>query len=279
MKVIDFHVHPFVKEVIEKEKLAKAVIDFFHLRNAPEPLETLFSIMEIADIEKAVLLPINCETQGVKLPSNKAVSDLAKNYPDKFIGFGSVDPNKKDAKKDLEIAVNSLKLRGIKLNPYLQNFNPLDEKVFPLYKCAEDFGVPILFHSGMFWHTSRPLSCSHPLLFDKIAIKFPELTIILAHFGFPWIWDASVLAMRHPNVYLDLSNVFTSNIQDYYESILIRRIGKRTIESSLEKKILFGSDFPRIEPNKLVEAVQKLPLQEKTKKRILYENAKKLLKV
>lgn len=278
--IIDFHVHPLLDFIIEKEGILEDVRKVFYLTTTPEPIETLFSQMEIAEIDKAVLLPIDCETtHGCSLPSNQSVSKLADEYPEKFVGFASVDPHKKNAVKEISDAVKSLGLKGLKLSPPLQKFYPNEEMMDPIYSRAEELGIPVVFHSGMFWQTTEKLNISNPMLFDEVALKHPTLKIVLSHFGFPWIWEAATIIMKHPSVYVDLANVFTTTPYEHFELILLKMLGKRVVESCLEKKILFGSCFPRIEADKMVGALKRLPLEEKTMKRILSENAKNILKL
>lgn len=280
MRIIDFHTHPvLIQTIVEREGILEKVREVFDLRMDPEPIDTFLRQMEIAGIEKSVLLPIDCETAyGCRLPSNQAVQALVDEYPEKFIGFASVDPHKKDAAGSLSEAVESMSLKGLKLSSPLQKFVPSDEKMFPIYKKAEELGIPVLFHSGMFWQRTEGLDIARPLLFDKVALMCPDLKIILAHFGFPWVWETAVLAMKHPNVYVDLANVYTTTPYEHYD-LLIKTLSKRVVESCLEKKILFGSDFPRIEADKMVRALKRLPLQEKTLNRILGENAVRILKI
>lgn len=276
--IIDFHVHPLFDYIIEEEGILKKVRDIFYLRTTPEPVETLFAQMEIAGIDKAVLLPIDCETTyGCKFPSNEATSSLVDKYPDKFVGFASVDPHKEDVNDVLDEAVKSLGLKGVKLSPPLQRFSPSDKKTFPIYDKAEELRVPIVFHCGMFWQKFEKISVAKPLLFEDVALSHPDLRIVLTHFGFPWVWEAAMLAMKYPNIYVDLANVYTTTPYEHLELVLMKILGKRVVESCLEKKILFGSCFPRIETDKMVRALKKLPLEEKTLNRIFSENARKIL--
>ncbi len=279
--MIDFHVHPLIDSIIDNEGILESVQKIFYWTNKPEPIDTLLSQMELAKIDKAVLLPIDCTTTyGCKLPSNEAVSKLVNEYPDKFVGFGSVDPHKKDAVKEISDVVESMGLRGLKLSPPLQKFSPNDFTLMsPIYKKIEELDVPVVIHSGMFWQFTEKLSISKPILFDEVALKHPNLKIVLSHFGFPWIWEATVVIMKHPNIYVDLANPFTTTPFEHFELIFNRILGKRVVESCIEKKILFGSCFPRIEIDKMVKALKRLPLEEKTINRIFSENAKTLLKM
>ncbi|KPV63423.1 MAG: Amidohydrolase [Candidatus Bathyarchaeota archaeon BA2] len=279
--LIDIHVHPFLlKELTEKRpELLEGTKAYLGIKISPQPLETLVRQMEVAGVVKAVLLALDLTSKlGCKLPSNEEVAELVRMDPDRFIGFASVDPLQgQEAARQLEHAINELGLRGLKLHPPLQDFEPSDPKLRPVFKKSEELEIPILAHTGMTWQRSCILELSHPMLWDKVAMDFPDLKIILAHCGWPWAWDAAVLAMRHPNVYLDIANTYTGTPSEHLSLILTEMMPKRIVERFLADKLLFGSDFPYIELHKMAESVKKLPIADEVKLQILETNASKLL--
>jgi len=279
--LIDFHVHPvLVREVLrDAPETLRNVQRVFGLRTSPQPLEKLRREMRLAGVEKAVLLGLDCETRwGCSLPSNEQVSRLVDSDRDLFIGFGSVDPSKGDqAVDELRHCVKELGLRGLKLDPGLQGFNPVDEKNFTLFAEAEKLGVPVLVHTGASWIPASILRLNDPLLWDYIAVRLPGLRIVLAHMGWPWPWQAATLAMKHPNVYLDLSGVYTGTPVEHLTFLLSEVLPRRVVERFLSEKLLFGSNFPRMEEEKMAAALASVPLDELCKQRIGYENAARLL--
>lgn len=279
--IIDFHVHPvLIKEALELEPtLLEAARNVFYIGTSPQPIETLLCTMEEHDIDKVVLLAIDARSsEGVTIPSNETIHKLVEMYPEKFLGFASVDPHEIDeAVEELERAINDLHLVGLKLSPPIQNFDPNDERYFKLYERAQELGIPLLFHCGFTWHSKSKISLSHPLKYEDIAMKFPELKIVLAHMGWPWVIEAVSLAMKYENVYLDLSNVYTGTPYEHLKYVLTEVVPKRIIERFVSDKILFGSDYPRMEPGKVIEALKRLPLSSEVKGKILGENAVKIL--
>lgn len=277
---IDAHVHPvLIKEVIAKQpELLRHVNKDFNLRTSPQPLETLTRQMDIAEVDLAVLLAIDCEaTRGCKLPSNEVVAELVGKHPERFIGFAGVDPNKGGgALEDLDRAVKELGLKGLKLVPFLHELYPNDRKIYPVYEKAAELKIPVLIHTGVSWTPGARLKYSNPLLIDDVAVDFPELKIIIAHFGWPWVWEAATLAMRHPNVYIDTANTYTGTPTEHMR-LLTKLIPASVIERFLADKIIFGSDFPRIEVDKMASAVRRMPLSEEVRRKILGENMFKLL--
>lgn len=126
---------------------------------------------------------------GDRLPrpnANDNTAAFVRSDPDKLIGFLSVDPAQPDALDEMERGVSDLKLRGVKLGPNYQNFDPLGPQARAVYARAQRLGLPVLFHQGTSPVRTAPIRYAHPLLMDEIATAFPELRIVMAHIGHPW---------------------------------------------------------------------------------------------
>ena len=277
---IDFHTHPTLIEEYIRDNPAflKASREVFDIQNNLQPMETFHLQMDVAGIDKAVLLPIDCQrTRGVSIFSNEQIAEISNKDP-RFIGFASVDPLKANAVEKLETAVKDLGLRGLKLAPELQYFTPNDEQhAFPVYEKAQELGIPIIFHTGFSWEPQARHVYCHPLLLEEVALTFPELIIILAHFGWPWHLEATLLAIKYPNVYLDTSCLYFGNPNEFLSFLFGQQLPVTILESSLRHKVLFGSNYPRIEIHKMVEAVESLQLSERALKHIFEINPAKIL--
>lgn len=277
--MIDFHTHPvLIQELVAKypnyERSARKV---FNIGNNFQPLETFFLQMDVAGIERAVLLPIDCRrARKDSVSSNEQVAELCRGSQ-RFIGFASVDPLKKGAARELENAVKKLGLRGLKLDPALQNFRPEDRKVYPVYETAEALGVPMVVHTGMSWAPETPLESGYPLHLEEPIRRFPKLAFVLAHWGWPWVWEATALALKYPNVYLDTSCLYYDSPKEFYQFVFSKQIPTTVIERSLRNKIVFGSNYPRVEIKNMVHALKSLGLTEGCLNKILKENAERLL--
>lgn len=277
--MIDFHTHPvLIQELAAKfpnyERSARQV---FNIGNNFQPLETFFLQMDAAGIERAVLLPIDCRrARKDAVSSNEQVAELCRGSK-RFIGFASVDPLRKGAARELENAVRKMGLRGLKLDPALQDFRPNHRQAFPVYEAASSLGIPLVIHTGMSWAPETPLERGHPLHLEEPIRHFPKLAFVLAHWGWPWVWEATALALKYPNVYLDTSCLYYDSPKEFFQFVFSKQIPTTVIERSLRNKIVFGSNYPRVEIKNMVHALKSLELTEGCLKKIFNENAERLL--
>ena len=163
---------------------------------------------------------------------------------DRFVGFASVDPHRKSAAKDLEQAVKKLKLRGLKLSPPTQEFLPNDRKAYPIYEAAQALKIPILFHAGMSWEPKAKCSFGQPLLLEEVAFDFPEMNLVIAHLGWPWVLESVMLALKYPNVYLDTSCLYFDNPQEFLAFALTRQVPLSAVEKACGTSWCSGPIIP-----------------------------------
>jgi hypothetical protein len=277
--MIDFHTHPvLIQEFAEKfREYTRVARDVFRIGNNLQPLETFFLQMDVAGIEKAVLLPIACErARRYAVCSNQQVAELC-GISERFIGFASVDPLKPGAPKELEFAVKSLGLKGLKLDPTLQEFDVNAPQAFEVYEAAASLEIPVLVHTGMSWAPGTTLLQGQPLLLEQAICRFPQLKFVLAHWGWPWVWDASALALKYPNVFLDTSCLYYDGPSEFFQFVFSKHLPITLMERSLRNQIVFGSNYPRVEIKNMVKALKSLSLTEGCLDKILSKNAENLL--
>ncbi len=275
---IDMHVHPPTKEFLIESggaQVAAAAKKFGH----DIELKTIEGMLEEysnCGVEKLVLFAWDAETASHRPPvTNEFVAKIAEQYPDQIIGFASVDPHKKSAVKDLEHAVTELKLRGLKLHPQAQAFEPNDRKYYPIYSKCVELKIPITFHTGStYWGAGLDgggglkLRFSDPMLLDDVAADFPELKLIMAHPGWPWQDEQLAIAMHKENTYIDLSGWSPK----YFQPLLVTYMSKL-----IPHKFLFGTDYPMLSPSRWLQDFEALPLKPEVRTMILSGNARKLL--
>lgn len=278
--MIDFHTHPvMIKELLDADpELEKNIHEVFGFHFPAQPLEIFPREMDAAGVEQAVLLPIDATSaHGCRIVSNEQVAELVSLEP-RFIGFASVDPNLPDAVRRLNAAVRDLGLKGLKLDPSLQQFWPNDRQVaFPVFQACADLGIPVLLHCGLSWTPSGLAQYAQPLLLEQALMTFPRLNFVLAHFGWPWVNEAVMLAVKYRNVYLDISIMYSGTPRDTYQRVLAGQVGLEVIERSLADRILFGTNYPRIDMRRCVRGLRELGLSPAALEAISRGNARRLL--
>jgi uncharacterized protein len=278
VRAIDVHVHVPAPADHPSTKEKEAMVGYFragHMIGTPDDMYETYKALDIF----AVIFEIDAETtSGEPYVGNDYVASIVQKYPEQFMGFASVDPWKgKLAIRELERSVKDLGLRGLKLHPTTQAFFPNDTRFYPLWQKATELGIPVLFHSGQTGVGSGTpggggykLKYAHPLLLDDVAADFPDLTIIMAHPAVPWQEEQLAVALHKGNVYIDLSGWSPK----YFRPVLVQYIS-----SLLKEKALFGSDYPVLQPDRWLRDFDQLELKEEVRRKILLENAQKVLKL
>ena len=224
----------------------------------------------------AVVFTVDWETQS-RIPPipNEEIAQAAAANPDVLIPFASVDPGRPDAVERARRIIAEHAVKGFKFHPNLQAFCPNDRSVYPLYEVIAEAGLPALFHTG---HsgigTGLPggggfrLKYSNPMCLDDVAADFPNLQIVLAHPSFPWQDEAISVCLHKENVWIDLSGWSPK----YFPPQLIQYAN-----TQLRTKVLFGSDFPLITPDRWLADFEQAPFKDEVRPLILKENAARLL--
>ena len=199
---------------------------------------------------KGGVMPTGREGVGVQWQGNvnDETAAFARAYPDKLIGFMSVHPDEDDAIQEMERCADELGLRGVKLGPNYQGFDPLGESAFRVYEAAQRLRLPILFHQGTSPMRTAPIRYAHPLVMDEVAIAFPELRIVMAHLGHPWQVDTFAVIRKHPHVYADVSAQFYRP-WSHYNALRL------ATEWNVLDKLLLGSDFPVATPQETLDGL------------------------
>ncbi|MCA0203096.1 MAG: amidohydrolase family protein [Proteobacteria bacterium] len=225
----------------------------------------------------AVIFPVDAEREtGFRRYHNEEVAQICAENDDILIPFASIDPWKgKVGVREARRLVRDFGVKGFKFHPTMQGFYPNDRMAYELYEAIQDEGAIALFHtgqtgvgSGMRGGMGMRLKFSNPMYLDDVAVDFPDLKIILAHPSFPWQEEALSVATHKPNVYIDLSGWSPK----YFPPILLQYAN-----TMLRKKMLFGSDWPAITPDRWLADFEKADFRDEVRPLILKENAKRLL--
>jgi|SRR5436309_1970226 len=223
-----------------------------------------------------VVFTVDEKLTGRPQVSNDAVAAFAAKNADIAIPFASLDPTRgADAVSEARRLVAARAVRGLKLHPPLQQFWPNDRLAYPLYEVFAEARLPVLFHTG---HsgigTGMPggggirLKYGNPMPIDDVAVDFPDMPIVLAHPSFPWQDEAISVCLHKPHVYIDLSGWSPK----YFSPTLVQYAN-----TLLKNKVLFGSDYPLLTPDRWLADFEKIAIKEEVRPLILKENAMRLL--
>lgn len=209
-------------------------------------------------------------------PTNEEVAERAAANADVIIPFASIDPARgKEGVRAAQRLIDEYGVRGFKFHPSSQQFLPNDRVAYPLYEVIQAAGLPALFHTGQSGAGARQrggggirLAYSNPIHLDDVAVDFPDMPIVLAHPSFPWQEEALAVAVHKPQVYIDLSGWSPK----YFPPILVQYAN-----TLLKDKVLFGTDFPLLTPERWMDDLTKTTVRDEVKPRLFKENACRLL--
>jgi len=232
-------------------------------------LEDILADMDQAEVDMAVIVAVDAETTyRYKIP-NDLIAQAVRRYPERFIGFAGVDPHKGVlATEEVVRSVKELGLSGLKFIPHLLEMAPNDSRMYPVLEKAQELNIPVLFHTGIHFHTGARLKYCHPEYLDDVAIDFPMLKIILAHFGFPWFYEAMAVVQKNANVYFNIAGWSPKYIPKYIIEM---------IKGPLADKALLGSDFPLLPRARIMREIRELSIPEIVLKKLISENPCKVL--
>lgn len=279
IKALDMHVHIETDghgHLSLPQHLIDAANSYFKVETQRPTLD------EIAEYYRerhmaAVVFTVDAETALGHSPIDSFdIAEGASRNNDVLIPFGSVDPlQPKKALEKAQRLISEMGVRGFKFHPTVQNFDPRDQSLFPLYALIEEAGIPALFHTGQTGigagtpgGSGLRTSLSNPMLLDEVAAQFPHLQIIMAHPSVPWQDEAIAVATHKSNTWIDLSGWSPK----YFPEALVRQAN-----SLLQDKVLFGSDFPLLTPDRWMKDFENLTIKDEIRPKILKENALRLL--
>jgi predicted TIM-barrel fold metal-dependent hydrolase len=275
MRAIDFHVHLPTPDWLDGSMngYVEAAEAYFRSTVERQSLGELADKYRALDV-LAVLLAWDAETAtGRPRVPNETIAAACREYPDAFTGLGSVDPHKSSAVDEVA-HIAALGLRGVKFHPSLQAFAPDDAKYWPVFAACERHGLLALFHTGTSGIGARQpggqgirIDYAHPLKLDAVAAAHPELTVVAAHFGWPWQMDLIAVALHKTNVYIDISGWSPKRIPP--EVV-------RELKGRLSGQFLWGSDFPFIAPERCLAELDELGLASPA---LLRDNAARVLRL
>jgi hypothetical protein len=274
---IDVHVHPPVADFLEGPLAPYAPSLRSPSGAALEPItpEALAEIYRQRN-GRAVLLGWDTESATHMPPlSSRKIADLVAAAPDAFLGFGAVDPTKGARAVAQVHEAARLGMLGIATHAAAQGIGPGDRFTYTVWESAADHGLVCLFHTGatrlgagMPGGGGIRLEPGRPIHVDAVAARFPELRIVISHSGPVWRDEALTIAMHKGNVWLDLRGNSPIELDATVRDLM---------RGPLAGRVLFGSDYPFGDMDRLRSDWTRLDMPESVTRRFLHDNAAELL--
>lgn len=237
------------------------------------PLEDELRMMDAAGIDKGLLVATTGGAVGSDIFFEKPVSRIAEvvdAHPSRFKGIVGLNPSTiMPWLKKLDEAVRERGFVGAHLYPHWFGEAPDHRMYYPFYaKCAE-LGIPIQIQVGHSAQNFLP-TVARPMTLDRVAIDFPELTIVGIHIGYPWVEEMIAVAWKHHNVFIGSD----AHSPRYWDPSFVRFINSRG-----QDKVLFGTDWPVIDFERTMAEIDELELKEGPRRKLLYENAVRVFRL
>lgn len=232
------------------------------------PVSQTIAAMDAGGVDKALICA--WQAPGRNMIGNDEVAAFVAEYPDRLVGVGSVDFSKPmDAVREVRRCVEDLGFKAIRVLPWLCEAPPSDRRFYPVYVACCQADVPFCTQIG---HTGplMPSEVGRPIYLDQVALDFPELTIVGGHIGYPWTDEAIAVATKHENVFIDTS----AYTVERYPTALVAYL-----KSHGRRKILFGTNYPMIQPKKALDGLEALGLDDETRALFLSGNAQRVFRL
>jgi predicted TIM-barrel fold metal-dependent hydrolase len=280
-RVFDCHIHVQPWEQFRpssRELMTRTRRDVERLERVMRDPDELLRLMDEQEIARAALVNyVAPEVIGFDESVNEWVSRYVSGRESRLAAIGSVHPRRtKDARADTARLFEKLGIRMLKIHPPHQLFAANDyladnEPLAAIYRTAEEFGRPVMIHTGTSVFPGARNRFADPMAVDDVAVDFPRLPLVLAHAGRPLFMTTAVfLARRHANVHLDLSGIPPRRLLEYIPRL-----------EEIADRCLWGTDFPSPGVRSMrgnVDDFLALPLSDGARRRILFDNAEALFR-
>jgi hypothetical protein len=272
---VDVHVHAMtVEKTQDGSTFGQSASKYFGADMSDKGAEVLGSYYRERKMA-AVIFSVDESLSGAPFLGNDKVVEIAAASPDVLIPFASINPHRgKEGVEEAKRLVAGGAICGFKFHPPLQEFFANDRMAYPLYEVIAESGLPALFHTGHSGIGTRVRGgggvrqkYGNPIYLDDIAVDFPDMPMIMAHPSFPWQDEAISVCLHKPQVYIDLSGWSPK----YFSPLLIQYAN-----TLLKDKMLFGSDFPVITPDRWLKDFESIGIKDEVRPMILKGNAVRL---
>lgn len=278
MRRVDLHAYPGTAEWIASQGPYAAELGRYWNRQWTAMTEAEVAADFAAHGIEAVLVAFDIESvTGAPPCTTSYVAGMRDRYPDSFLqAWGTVDPLRgQQAIGEAERAVRQDRVLGFHFHPIMGRYSVDDPRFTPLFATIVALGVPVLIDvgttgmgAGMPGGNGALLQHAHPKALDNLAAAFPDLTIIAAHPGWPWVEEMTAIALHKGNVYWELSGWAPKHFAPALRT---------DIRGRLQDKIMFGSDYPSLPLTRLLREWDELGFTEEIMHKVFHSNAERVL--
>jgi hypothetical protein len=199
-------------------------------------------------VDHSFVLGFRSHYLGAHIPNEQVAAHVKRNAG-RLLAFAGVDPSQpKEAIADLQRAREEWGMVGLSVAPPAQDFHPSDTLAMTVYAEAARLGMPVLFHTGVYVCPATKLSYAQPVLLDEVAREFPQLKIVIAHMGYPWVAETIALLEKHANVFAEISWLLDRPWPAYHALLA-------AYHADVMDRLLFGSGFPNAAASECIEAL------------------------
>ncbi len=278
MRIVDLHCYPNTAEWIRcQQPYVDALAKYWNRPWTAKTEDEVVKDFTEAGVD-AVLVALDLETTAGTPPcSNDFVAGMQKRHPERIIqAWGAVDPLKGEAAiQEARHAIQDLHLLGFHFHPIMGHFAVNERRLYPLFEAINELKVPVMIDvgttgmgAGMPGGMGAKIRHAHPSALDELAADFPNLTIVAAHPGWPWVDEMTAVALHKGNVFWDLSGWAPK----YFPAQL-----KVDIRGRLKDKVMFGSDYPSMPYARILREWDELGYADDIKERVFHRNAERIL--
>jgi predicted TIM-barrel fold metal-dependent hydrolase len=279
MQAIDFMYYVATKEFMTQWDKAKEGELLCRMERAIgglpryESMEKMLELMDEANVEKVFITQCKMWSYWNKwmyMDTQLAdVTQYTQKYPKRFVGLAGYNPFRiKASLREIEVAVKEHGFKGVYVHIYGFDIPLNDAKMYPLYAKCVELDVPVSLQVGHVLE-SMPSDCGRPIYLDRVACDFPDLKLIGAHTGWPWVEELLSVAYKWDNVYVGVD----AWMPKYLKPELIQFVNSRMGQ---DRSIWGTNGLPWKES---LKQINELGLKDSVKSKLLRENAVQLFKL
>jgi predicted TIM-barrel fold metal-dependent hydrolase len=207
-------------------------------------------------------------------PSTREVVEITRDLPHihTIAGISIESYRERDLRELADFLKDGL-IKGLKLYPGYEPFYPYDRRCQVLYDLAQEFDVPVMFHTGDTYNPRGKVRFSHPLNMDDVAVDNPKMRIVICHIGNPWIRDCMEVVYKNKNCVADISGLVLGDFKSRFKRFMLQQVKEMILYAGEPQYLLYGTDWPICRMRTYLKFVDDLKLPEDTREKILWRNA------